>query len=81
MGNARNRPPGSYNSPSFDLTIIETGPVGYPLEFEPAKSANPTRFLSKIDQSSHLMGRERFLSPPGEKACQSVENHVLFLQR
>ena len=25
----------------FDF-LIETGPVGHPLEFEPAKSANPT---------------------------------------
>ena len=38
-----------YNSPSFDF-LIETEPVGHPLEFEPAKLANPTRFLSKVDQ-------------------------------
>ena len=37
------------HSPSFTFSI-ETGPVGRPLEFEPAKSANHTRFLSKIDQ-------------------------------
>ena len=34
---------------NFDF-FTETGPVGHPLEFEPAKSGNPTRFLSKIDQ-------------------------------
>ena len=38
-----------YISPSFDF-LIEARPVGHPLEFEPAKSANPTRFLFKIDQ-------------------------------
>ena len=48
-GIARNRPPVSYNSPSFDF-FIETGPVGHPLEFEHAKSANATRLFSKIDQ-------------------------------
>ena len=34
------------------IFFIETGLVGHPLEFEPAKSTNPTinRFLSKIDQ-------------------------------
>ena len=42
------RSPVSYNSPSFDF-LSETGPVGHPLKFEPAKSANPTRFLSKLD--------------------------------
>ena len=36
------------NSPSFDF-FIETGP-GHPFEFEPENAANPTRFLSKIDQ-------------------------------
>ena len=46
---ARNRWPVPYHSPSFDFSI-ETGPVGHPFEFEPAKSANPTRFLSKFDQ-------------------------------
>ena len=40
--------PDSYISPSFDF-LVETGPVGHPSEFEPAKSANPTRFLSIID--------------------------------
>ena len=43
---ARNRPPKF--PPSFDF-FLEAGPVGRPLEFQPAKSANPTRFLSKID--------------------------------
>ena len=42
----RNRSP--VNSPCFD-TKIETGP-GHPFEFEPENAANPTRFLSKIDQ-------------------------------
>ena len=45
----RNRPPVSYHFPSFYF-FIETGPAGHPLEFEPAKSATPIRFLSKIDQ-------------------------------
>ena len=31
------------------IFLIETGPVGHPLEFDPAKSVNPTRFCSKID--------------------------------
>ena len=30
--------------------LVETEPVGHLMEFGAAKSANPTRFLSKIDQ-------------------------------
>ena len=53
---------------------FETGPVGHPLEFEPAKSANPTRFLSKIDQWLIEGEGDVFLTSPGEKACHiSVE--------
>ena len=57
----------SYNSPSFDF-IIETGPVRYPLEFESAQSANPTRRLfSKIDSGSSR-GQGTFFNAPGRKS-------------
>ena len=76
---ARNRPPVSHNSTSFDF-LIETGPVGHPLEFEPAKSANPTinRFLSKIDQWLIEGAGDVFLTSPGETNAKVVRNPVLF---
>ena len=66
-----------YNSPSFDF-LIETEPVGHPLEFEPAKSANPTRFLSKIDQYRLEGGGDVFQRPREKKPAKVLKNPVLF---
>ena len=59
--------PVSYNYPSFDF-FIETGPVGHPLEFEHAKSANATTVDScrKLTNSS-LREKGTFCNVPGIK--------------
>ena len=53
--------------PSFDF-FIETGPVGHPLEFESAKSANPTTvdYSRKLTNSS-LREQGTFFNVPGRK--------------
>ena len=58
--------------------MIETEPVGHPLEFEPAKSANPTRFLSKIDQYRLEGGGDVFQRPREKKPAKVLKNPVLF---
>ena len=65
---ARNRPPVSYNSQTRVVFSIETGPVGLPLEFEPAKSANPSRLLSKMDQNNSLREWRTFFNDSGRKS-------------
>ena len=66
-----------YNSPSFDF-LIETGPVGHPLDFEPAKSANPASFLSKIDQQLIEGAGDVFQRPREKKPAKVLKNPVLF---
>ena len=46
--------------------------------FEPAKSANPTRFLSKIDQSVIKEGGDVFERPREKKPAKVLKNPVLF---
>ena len=58
--------------------MIETEPVGHPLEFEPAKSANPTRFLSKIDQYRLEGGGDVFQRPREKKPAKVLKHPVLF---
>ena len=55
--------------PDFQ-NCAETGPVGHPLEIEPAKSSNPTRFWAETGPVGHPLEfepaksakRTRFLS-------------------
>ena len=53
---------------------IETGPVAHPLEFETAKSANPIRFLSKIDQSLIAGEGDVFQRPREKKPAKVLKN-------
>ena len=62
---------------SFDKKI-ETGPFGHPLAFEAAKSANPTRFLSKIDQQLIEGAGDVFHRPREKKPVKVLKNPVLF---
>ena len=50
---------------------IETEPVGHPWNFEPAKSANPTRFLLKIDQQL-IEGAGDVFQRPREKKLSLI---------
>ena len=61
-------PPVSYISLRF-VFFIETGPVGHPLEFDPPKPANPTRFLS-------VTVGDIFYRPREKKPAKVLKNPV-----
>ena len=68
----RNWRPVSGNSPCFDFEKkTKLGQLAIRWNFEPTKSANPPRFLSKLTKSS-LKPQGTFFNTPGEKACQCV---------
>ena len=75
---ARNRPPVSYIIIPVSIFWSKLGTVGHTLEFEPAKSANTIRFLSKIDQWLIEGAGDVFLTSPGETNAKVVRNPVLF---
>ena len=60
------------------LFFFRTEPVGHPLAFEAAKSANPTRFLSKIDQQLIEGAGDVFHRPQEKKPVKVLKNPVLF---
>ena len=47
-------------------------------DFEPAKSDNPTRFLSKIDQYLIETARDIFQRPRKKKPAKGLKNPVFF---
>ena len=68
-------------SPSFDTSFdkkSKLSQLAIRWNFEPAKSANPTRFLSKIDQQLIEGAGDIFQRPREKKPAKVLKNPLLF---